>query len=324
VITAKDADFHAPPADADFRWAETSYFPFTIAEEGISGAIYFVFRPKLGVVMSDITIFDRISRNWEGQSYVDNQQHLPCPERLSAFSLPNGISVKATDAPQNYRIDYIGIDETDVHFDFRGIMRPQDINDPGQDPLTRIKIEAQGNAGAWDGAFSGHFEMTARTRGELVLRGKRHRIDCLGTMDHSWGPRAERDNTNAVWFQAHFGEDLVIHCLAGLDPRKPAAIGPVWHGYVLKGGRVRGLVDGRGRAERQGIFVAGQQISLEDEDGDTYELTGTAMNWGPWAPYPSLVYYQSLTRWNLNGRLGYGPYQEVISRAYATRHRLAD
>lgn len=323
MITKADVEFHAPPAGADFRWAETNYFPFTISEEGISGAIYLLFRPKLGVAMSDITIFDRMSRNWEGQAYVDNQQHLPCPKMLSEFSLPNGVCVKSLDGPRDFQIDYCGIDNTEVHFEFRGIMPPQDINDPNQDPLTRKKREDQPGL-AWDGAFAGHFEMTARARGELILRGKRYSIDSLGTMDHSWGPRAERDNTNAVWFQAHFGDDLVIHCLAGLDPRQRQAVGPVWHGYVLKNGIVRGLVAGSGRTERHGVFVGGQQIELTDEDGQTYSLSGTAINWGPWAPYPSVTYYQSLTRWNLNGRIGFGPYQEVISRAFMTRHRLAD
>ena len=93
---------------------------------------------------------------------------------------------------------------------------------------------------------------------------------------------------------------------------------------MLKNGRVRGLVSGAGRTERQEMFVAGQTVSLTDEDGDTYEMTGSAINWGPWAPYPSVVYYQSLTRWNLKGRIGFGPYQEVVSRAFVTRHRLAD
>jgi len=322
MISEQDVEFHPPPPGADFRWAETNFFPFNIPEAGISGSVYCVFRPKLGVVMSDVTIFDRIAQHWEGLAYVDNQQHLPCPERLSDYALPNGLSVKVMQAPRHYRVDYVGIDDTEVHFDFRGIMAPQDINDPAQDPLTRRKHE-QGGGDAWDGAFGGHFEMTARAEGELILRGKRHRIDALGTMDHSWGPRAERDNTNAVWLQAHFDDDLVIHALAALDPRKPEAIGPLWHGYVLRNGQVRGLVSASGRTERSGMFVAGQQVRLVDEDGGSYEMTGTAVNWGPWAPYPSVAYYQSLTRWNLGERIGFGPYQEVVSRAFVTRHRLS-
>ncbi|GAC1623378.1 MAG: hypothetical protein NVS9B10_08330 [Nevskia sp.] len=325
MIEARDADFHAPPANADFRWAETNFIPFNIPEAGISGAVYCVFRQKLGVVMSDVTIFDRISRHWEGQAYVDNQQHLPCPAKLSDFSLPNGLAIKVVEAPRHLRVDYVGIDDTEVHFDFRGLMVPQDINDPAQDPLTRRKLEQPGQpATAWDGAFGGHFELTGRAQGELILRGKRYAIDSLGTMDHSWGPRAERDNTNAVWFQAHFGDDLVIHALCGLDPRRPEAIGPLWHGYVLRNGTVRGLVSAQGRTDRQGMFVAGQEVHLADEDGRRYRMTGSAVNWGPWAPYPSVVYYQSLTRWNLDGRTGFGPYQEVVSRAFVARHRLVD
>jgi hypothetical protein len=324
MISAADVEFHRGQPEANFRLAETSFFPFTIAEHGISGALYFLFRPNLGVAMSDVTIFDRISRTWEGQAYVDNQQHLPCPEKLSAFTLPNGASLKVLAAPRDFHIDYVGIDDTEIHFDFKGIMPPQDINDPAQDPLTRRAREQAGGAAAWDGAFAGHFEMTARVTGELLLRGKRYDINCLGTMDHSWGMRAERDNTNAAWFQAHFGDDLVIHALAALDPRKPDAVGPVWHGYVLKNGVVRGLVSGTGRTHREGPYVDAVEAVVTDEDGQTYAMRGTPINWGPWAPYPSVTYYQSLMRWEMNGRIAHGPYQEVVSRAFASRHHLYD
>lgn len=324
MISAKDVDFHAGPAGGDFRLAETSFFPFTIPEHGISGSLYFVFRPNLGVAMSDVTICDRISRRWEGQAYVDNQQHLPCPKLLSDFTLPNGASLKVLNAPRDYRLDYVGIDDTEIHFEFRGIMPPQDINDPAQDPLTRRARAAQGADAAWDGAFAGHFEMTARTTGELILRGRRYRIDCLGTMDHSWGPRLERDNTNAAWFQGHFGDDLVVHALAALDPRKLDAIGPVWHGYVLKRGVVRGLVSGSGQAHRDGPFVDSVAVTLQDEDGETYTMNGAAVNWVPWAPYPSVTYHQGLMRWDMDGRVGDGPYQEVVSRAFAARHHIYD
>jgi hypothetical protein len=268
-----------------------------------------------------VTIFDRCAMHAEGLAYADNQQHIPCPASLASYTLRNGVQVATFDRPSGYRVSYEGIDDTRLQFEFRGIMRPQDFNDPEQDPLVRRK---QTTGGAWGGAFNGHFDMTGRAIGELILRGQRHPIDCLSTMDHSWGPRRERDNGNAAVLQAHFGPDFAIHALTALDPRQPEAIGPMLHGYVLNRGAVRGLVAGRGKVVRHGRFPASIQVWLEDEHGESYVLTGSLLTWAPWAPYPSILYYQGLAQWNLRGSVGYGPFQEIISRAFVTRHRLSN
>jgi hypothetical protein len=320
MIGAHDVEFHAVPDGQREEWTETNYFPFGIAEAGLSGCVYTVFRPGLGVCMSDVTIFDRCADHWEGLAYADNQQHIPCPASLARYSLRNGVSVTSVNAPRDYRIDYVGIDDTELHFDFSGLMRPQDFNDPEQDPLTRRQ---QTGGGAWGGAFNGHFDMTGRVTGELKLRGQRHRIDCLGTMDHSWGPRKERDNGSAVVVQAHFGDGLSIHALTGFDPTRRDAIGPVYHGYVLRDGEVRGLVSGQGRLTRLRMFPSAIEVRLEDEDGREYALSGSMLTWAPWAPYPSIIYYQGLATWSMGGVIGHGPYQEILSRAYVTRHRLS-
>lgn len=323
MIGRQDVEFHPVPDEHRSDWAETNFFPFHIPEANISGAVYNVFRPGLGVMMSDVTIFDRVARNWEGLAYVDNQQHIPCPLSLSDYQLRNGVSVKVIEAPRHYRVDYVGIDDTELHFDYHGVMRPQDIADPDQDPMTRLKL-AEGGATGWDKAFTGHFDMTARATGELTLRGVQYPINCLSTMDHSWGPRVERDNSNGVAAQAHFDNGLVFHSLAAIDPRKSDAYGPLLHGYVLRGEEVRGLVGGTGIVRRHGMFSYAVELDLTDEDGVRYHLVGSAMNWAPWAPYSSVGYYNGLMRWEHDGLVGYGPYTEFISRTFMSRHRLMD
>ena len=52
-------------------------------------------------------------------------------------------------------------------------------------------------------------------------------------------------------------------------------------------------------------------------------LNGAAVNACAWAPFPSLIYPQSLMRWSLAGRTGWGIHQEVLSRAYLARNRAA-
>src|SRR3546814_14566662 len=89
----------------------------------------------LGVCMADITSLDRITDLWEEQAYVDNQQHMPCPEKLSDFSLPNGLTVTAVEPINHYRVEYRGIDDTSFRLDYRALHAAYDINDPAIDPL---------------------------------------------------------------------------------------------------------------------------------------------------------------------------------------------
>lgn len=318
MISANEAEFQFGP-DAPYDWCETNFFPFAIPEACISGGFYLLSRPKLGVTMSDITVQDRIAPHWEDQLYVDNQQHLPCPSSLLDYSLPNGLSVKAVEPLKRYRIDYKGIDDTEIHLDFVSLMPPFDMNDPEMDPLAGPRI-GKGWGGA---AFSGHYEITGRITGEARLRGKNYKVDCVDTLDRSWGPRKERDNGNAIWLHGSFGEALTMHAFFGLDPANTAEFGPLISGYVLEDGQVHGLVEGKGRAERIHNLPISNEVEVTDSRGKTFRFNAAAVNGANWAPFPSMIYAQSLMRWHYGDKIGFGVQQDVISRAYLTRNRAA-
>ncbi len=317
MIKPEDAEFHTPPND-DYRWCETNPFLFNIPEAAISGVIYTVTRPLLGVCMSDVTVQDRISHHWDAQLYVDNQQHLPCPKSMLEYSLPNGVSVRAIKPLEHYEAHYEGIDDTGIDLEFKAIMPPYDMNDPDMDPLAAGRHDA-----GWSTAFGGHYEQTGRVTGELVVRGKRWKIDCIDTLDRSWGARAERDNAAVVWLHASFGERLTVHALFAFDPAKTAEFGPLISGYVLEDGAVHGLTAIEGRSERNGLLPMSTWLKATDVRGKTFAMTAAAVNGAPWAPYPSLVYVQNLMRWNLDGEIGYGVQQDVMARTYLTRNRDA-
>ncbi|MCA8977474.1 MAG: hypothetical protein KDC98_22315, partial [Planctomycetes bacterium] len=88
-------------------------------------------------------------------------------------------------------------------------------------------------------------------------------------------------------------------------------------------GAVHGLTAIEGRSERAGLLPMSTVLKATDVRGKTFAMTAAAINGSPWAPYPSLVYVQNLMRWNLDGEIGYGVQQDVMSRAYLTRHRDA-
>ena len=317
MIHPEDAEFRPRPA-GEWRWCETNMFPFCIPEARISATIYLVSRPELGVCMSDITIQDRITEAWEDQLYVDNQQHLPCPTSLLDYSLPNGLSVKALEPLKRYSVQYTGIDDTDFDLEFNSLMPPFDMNDPAMDPCAAARQGA-----GWDKAFAGHYEITGRITGRARIRGKTYDVDCIDTLDRSWGPRGERDNSNAIWFHGSFGEALTVHALVGVDPARTAEFGKLISGYVLENGTVHGLVSVSGRSERRGAYPMSSEIEVVDVRGKRFRFTGATINAGPWGPYPSVLYLQCFMRWNMDGLIGYGVQQDVLSRAYMSRNRDA-
>lgn len=60
---------------------------------------------------------------------------------------------------------------------------------------------------AWGEAYAGHFDQTGKFEGDLSSRGRRYPIDCVSTMDHSWGLRSERQGHTMSWLHGHFSED---------------------------------------------------------------------------------------------------------------------
>lgn len=317
MIKTEDCDFHFKP-DSHWQWAETIALPYAIPEANINGMTYVVTRPMLGVCMSDITIMDRISDLWEEQAYVDNMQHLPCPEKLSDFSLPNGLTFKVVDPLKHYRVVYEGIDDTRYSLDYHGLHAPYDCNDPTMDPLA-----AQRNGPAWDSSWNGHYEATFHVTGELILRGKRYEVDCVEVGDRSWGARPERDNGTMIWWHASWGKDLAVHLFTRHDIATTKDFGALVSGYVFEDGQVYGITSCKGTQEYRRAVPMGGVLEITDIRGKTFTFTYSTINSSYWAPYPSNTYLQSSMRVNLNGRIGNGIQQLGLSRAYLGRHRDA-
>lgn len=317
MIRPEDFDFHFTE-DSPYNWAETLALPFVVQAANINVIVYLVTRPKLGVAMCDITMMDRISDLWEEQLYVDNMQHLPCPETLARFALPNGLSFEVVEPLKLYKLTYDGIDETSFDLTFRALHEPFDINDPAMDPTAAARAGP-----AWDSSWSGHYEQTYRVTGELVVRGEPHSVDCVETGDRSWGPRVERDNSAVIWWHASFGEQLTIHLFTGHDIANTNEMGPHVSGYVLEDGITYGIVSSSGHQEYRGAMAMGGMLQVTDVRGKTFDLHYSTVNGCYWAPCPSNTYLQSSMRVFCGDLVGNGVQQLGLSRAYLTRNRDA-
>lgn len=305
MIVQDDVRYHTP-ANVSYDWAETAFFSVYVAEANLTAWIYLVARPGIGAMVCDVEIIDSIGRVSLDARYMDFQQHLPMPEQFDNFSLPNGLTLVAA-SPRCYSLDYIGVYDTEFHWRVEGLMEPFDIHDPAMDPLA----STDANASGFGSAYANHFDMTARVTGSLKVRGKTYDVDCVTTMDHSWGPRNERGLKPMVWMNGNFSTERAFHTIWTFDPQAEGYDQfKLAHGYVLFDHEVRGLKGGRMRAARHGPYPSGYGVSIQDAEGREYDFAGHVVSQHPWACYSNSLAMFSTVRWFHNGKIGHGLAQE--------------
>lgn len=310
MITARDLEYHHTDQD-DYTWSETYYLPISIPEERLFAHVYVCARPVLGSMSNDIRIFGGVSNTEFETLYADSQFHLPAAERFSHIKSPNGLEVRAVNPPRDYRIDYVGYDDTEIHVDMVGIMDPFDIHDPDQNPLAGATPQEQLARTSMGSGYKGHYDMHVKVTGTLRLRGKEYPVDIVDRMNHSWGPRGEMEipPMNSVW--AQFGPDLGLRFHMHLDPSKPSGEDQTFaHGYLLDKGEVFAITELDMVTARCGIVPVTIDVVARDARGRTYTLRGVPIAGGPWRAYSTCICWIGLIRWEHDGVIGYGSLQE--------------
>ncbi|MBT0782953.1 hypothetical protein [Paracoccus sp. pheM1] len=306
-ITPQTLDFQAP-ADADHHWIETMLIPFVLPEEGIYGLIYLYVRPALEVMTNQIIICGALSDSrGDLLHYADNQQ-LPAISTFRDFTTPLGLSVRFTRGVRDFRVDYVGRDGTEFHFDWTGLMDPFDIHNPAHSPQAGKARDIHADIEPGQAHRAGHFDATGHVSGTLKLRGNTYRIDCIERMDHSWGPRDATVIRPTYIVSATFSRDLFFHMICPWDPAATAGEQlRLSHGYVCEGGEVFGLTDvARIEAQHFGNITVGLQMQVTDTRGKTWDLVASPNVGAPWYGFPSAVTYLSLMRFFMDGQRGYG------------------
>lgn len=306
MIKHEDIEFHVPEG-IDYKYAETNYFIAMIPEERIMATFYTVTRKALDVCLVDVAIYGCLADNRAEMLYLDTQQHLPAPAKLSDWETPNGLRVKAHN-PRDYTLDYLGFDDTEAHLEFRGLTEPFDINDPAHSPKAVADDAAKIEASGLGAAYSNHFDMPCKVTGTLKVRGKTYKVDCVSTMDHSWGDRCEVGLRSMGWMNANFGEDYGLHWINSLDFEKPAGEQEALaHGYVFENGELYGLTDLSMKTNRLGAISVAMDIEATDVRGKKHILYGTPLVGAPWSCYTSIMLSVAMNRWiTSEGRIGYG------------------
>ena len=306
MITADQIDYQNPP-DADHLWSETFVFPVVVPEAHIYALVYVCVRPGIGVMANQVLIHGTLSDSRSDLLHYSENPHLPAPETLTHWTSPLGLSVRCTDPPRAFRIDYEGIDDTRIHVDWTGLMDPFDTHDPDHSPQAGA-VQDMHSTGIGHGGRAGHFDMTGRITGTLTVRGQEFVVDAVERMDHSWGPRDPMALRSMYIVSATFGEDLAFHMIC---PWNPELTGPdafaLTHGYVLRDGEVFGLTsEATISSDHRDLMCLGLEMTVTDTRGRHYDLVATPDVGGPWTPYPSAIGFNSMMRWRCADRRGYG------------------
>lgn len=308
MITENDLHLHIPE-NINHSWAETGYFNIYIPDSNIFCWIYYVHRSGVGATTSYVEIIDKWSDLITDQVYSDISHYNPLPKDATRFSLPNGLTFQAFSLSE-YQLNY---DAAGVELDLRvnAIMPPYDIHDPEMDPMAAVDEQAAAANSGFGTAYSSHFDMSVRATGTLKINGKVHAVDCVSTMDHSWGERWEHNYQSMTWANAHFGEGYVLHAIFHFDQNAPAGQQHEFkHGYTLIDGKVRGLKGGSVHVVRNGYWPTYVEMRLLDIDGREHVVRGPMVNHHPWQMYGNASSGLAMAQWwspDVEGP-GYGTY----------------
>ncbi len=312
MITAGDLEYHTPP-DAGHTWAETYFFPIALPQEHLLATVYVVVRPGIGVMVNDVAVYGSLCQTRSELLYFDVQPHLPAPEKWAEIDSPAGLRVSAVRPPRDYRIDYTGYGDTELHVDWNGIMEPFDIHDPAHSPKAAAHREDQHAGSGLGAAWGGHFDLTGRVTGTLRVRGREFAVDCVERMDHSWGHRNPVTMNAQNSISAAFGEDLALHVITIVDLDAPnGAEHTLAHGYVLDHGEVFGVTDLRLTSTRLGVAVTAMDMEVTDVRGKVFRFHAMADVGAPWNAYAATTTWTAQMRWLHGDRVGYGCVMETV------------
>lgn len=330
MITDKDCDYH-PSDPAEWRWTETTPLIFAVPEERILGNLYVASRPNLGVALSVVTVVQGICRQAYEVDFTDSQVHLPAPKNFTDYELENGVRVKVTNPPRDYHFTYAykGGDECALDLTFRGIHQPFDCNDPAENTLL-AQPEATvydsrlgdqwGNKAKEETFASGHFNTIGHVTGDLILRGKRYKVNSYDCMDHSWSRRTEVSRRAVGYISACFGDDYGLHMAVPMDiaPDGEMIYEALRFGFVVENGQTFGLVSASVRTTTTDMISVGCWIEATDVRGKVHRCTGTIIAGHPFDNFnPSHIAFQSLMRWETpDGRVGYSELANIFGREF--------
>lgn len=309
AVAPEDEFLHPVPPGAPYATTETSYWGFCVPAQRLMAEIYIWFHPALGTMSAGILLFRGKQPSSLAADFVHHHHFLPMPAQIADYTIDAiGLSIQVVEPLKCIRMRCQD-PERELSFDvtFTAAMPP--IGRPNGHHLVQLM----------------------RTVGDLNLFGEHIPIDGYFTRDRSWGAERHetpRDVPPITWMTGNVDGDLAFHLVAFDDP----ALGPDWldhyeqpaagqnlmWGFLRRNGVTTSVRAARKltHRERDGVTPRAFDLEIVDENGVVLPLHGVVTARAPWATWQNVVVHYCLTRWEIDGRVGWGDCQDIQYNRY--------
>ncbi len=293
VFTAADDGFHFDVMTDRWWETETSWFAFHNEERRLGGWLYTMVRPNIGTVAGGVWVWDDSARQpWE-VLYCANYSAMPLDrsQDLTDATLSNGVSIKVIEPTMSYALGYNDGDRLTVDLRFDGVMAPH--------PLAAV--------GSTFGSAH-HFDQFGRVTGHIVVLGERIPIDSISMRDRTWGPRPEHRPRQAAYVTGAVDAEEGFLAVTNTTPDGD----PISYGFLRRDGRIANLAEGERRVERDPAtgWVTEIRIDAVDLEGRELHAVGVPVS-GMVINRHLFIDNNSLLRWDIDGREGWGEDQDM-------------
>ncbi|MGH8974422.1 MAG: DUF7064 domain-containing protein [Acidimicrobiia bacterium] len=287
---------------------ETQYLGFSVPEANLQALNYLWVHPNLQLLTGGVWAWQGVKRTTLSAELFDMRQFIPdeCIRRgdVADYELPMGYRVKVLQPLEKIHIAYDDPARGNA-FDvtLTAIMPPAMV--------------AKGN----------HFDQAMRAEGEVVLRGRRHRVDGYTVRDRSWAEvRSEepRPIPPIHWVTGVFDDEFAFHMMGFEHPGS----GPIWQdafpdaealtavnrGWVWRDGELTGLQSAAitTQWDRDTGYPVAHAVQITDTNGRELSLAGTVTATCPWSTWSNVNMLIGLTRWECEGRMAWGDSQLAV------------
>jgi hypothetical protein len=290
-LVPEDDSCHMPP-DGDPWWTETTWFSWMVPERNLMGHWYHVMRANVGVEFGGVCVFDDTAvLPWEIPAHDwDWHVPLPAPHDLRDMSgVLRGMSLRCLEPGRRYRFSHAG-EDVSFELEFEALMAPM---------LTR---------GAPPADHGAKIDQPGRVTGTIVLHGEEIPVDCTSMRDRSWGVRRPRRQPRIGYDHATVGPGSSF-LIISVDRK---GVDGIVAGYLVREGVRAAIVEGVREAERD---RSGRPSTVRvrgvDELGRELDVVGTTRSRQVLQAYPDMFCWNSLARWELDGRTAWGEDQDV-------------
>ena len=304
----------AHPVGDDSAWSESYYFNAYSPESDAGFFTRVGIRPNEGTV--DGFVWAWLPDGGAAQLRFERPQ----TEMIDRVLEVGGVRFELVQPMQRWQLSARGeaLDGRDLRFEatFDALTRPVGVDRAGQSP---DEVD-EATAAALRSVAGGHLEQAGRWTGWFEVDGQRVSLDgARGNRDKSWGPR-RHDGKGGLrmwrWFSINIGDDTHF---GGVRIGTPA--GDLHKGWVWTDGEATSVKEWQltTTTADDGIRHESLDLVAHDKRGREHHLHGDVLRaekLGPAQPGTVLV-YEGLTRWELDGRVGYGvsEYTHVLDDA---------